>query len=597
MWIVAIVLTALAVMPALAAPRIDAVAAGDPTDTSIVLWTRAADDDRPATVRAEVATDPGFTRIVRRVALRTAPDDDFTAKVVLDGLRPGTRYHYRFCALRCDPADVGRFSTAPAADAKVRLRFGFTGDADGKYRPYPAAADIADRDLDFFVFLGDTMYESAATGSPATASLSPDADPESSARALRDTMRKYRENIQGVTPNGAADPSGFQGLKRMRQATGHYTTLDNHELGSGALAAGGASPRAAGGNKDLALDINPDGPFNNKTLAFQALTRAFYAYHPTRVSITGTEGRVSGPMVVIPSDPRSHGTPRNWFAQTWGANAIYIQTDGRTYRDARLMLPDAPRPQPGADDTGPRADNPGRTMLGRTQLAWLKATLLAAQQAGITWKFVTVSSPLDHVGKAIPVEGSRWPALGTQYQDGKSWVGGYRAERNDLLGFIVANGIRNVVFLTTDDHFVRVTTLHYQGPDGAMRPVPGAIHIVSGPIGAGGPDAFLPTSQDKVEQALARRQRMLSETGAPSTGLPADFPGLTVTQRRFGAAGGPPRPLDFYLPDVFAYTTLQVDPDGTLVVDTFGIVAYPPNRYPQDRPASAHMMGFRIAPR
>ncbi len=593
----AIVLTALIATPALAAPRIDAVAAGDPTETSIVLWARAADGDRPVVLRAEVATDPGFRHLVRQAVLRTTAADDFTAKINLDGLRAGTRYHYRVCALRCDPADTGRFTTAPAADATVRVRFGFTGDADAKYRPYPAAADIGDRDLDFFVFLGDTIYEDKAEGSPAVTTLLPSSDAATVARGFGDYLRKYRENILGVTTSGSADPAGVQGLKAMRQATGHYTMLDNHELGSGALAAGGASPSAAGGNKDPALDINPAGPFNNQTPAFRAVSRAFHAYHPTRVSIGDKDGPITGAVVVTPSDPRSHGTPRNWFAQNWGAHAVYIQTDGRTYRDARLMRADVTAPGPAADDSGPRADNPGRTMLGRTQMAWLKTTLLAAQQAGTTWKFVALSTPIDQVGTGIPVEGSRWPAAGTQYQDGKSWAGGYRAERNELLGFITANGIRNVVFLTTDDHFVRVTTLRYQAADGSTQPVPGAIHIVSGPIGAGGPDSFLPTSQAKVQAALDRRQRTLAETGAPSTGLPADFPGLTVTHRRFGDQGGPARPGDFYVPDHFAYTTLQVDPDGTLNVDTFGIVAYPPNQFPQDRRPTSRVMGFRIAPR
>lgn len=50
----ALILPLLLAVPALAAPRIDAIAAGDPTETSAVLWARAADGDQPVTLRAEV---------------------------------------------------------------------------------------------------------------------------------------------------------------------------------------------------------------------------------------------------------------------------------------------------------------------------------------------------------------------------------------------------------------------------------------------------------------------------------------------------------------------------------------------------------------
>lgn len=571
-------------------PNIHAIAAGDPTETSVMLWARAEEAGGPVTVRAEVATDPGFTAIIQSATAMTVAADDMTVKIPVDGLRPATRYHYRFCVRACDPADVGRFNTAPGRDSNARVRFGFTGDADGRFRPYPAAADIGSRNLDFFIMLGDAIYETAATGSPAVIRLTQGASVSQAEQGLVDYFRKYRENSLGVTPDGAVTLAGQQGLRPMRQATGLYTMLDNHELGSGDLQAGGAPPKARGFNSDPALDTNETGPFNNRTLAFRVMEKAVYAYHPTRSSIVGAPAtglHVTGPVVDQPSDPRMHQTPRNWFAQGWGRHAVYIQTDGRTYRDARLGAPG------GGEDTGPRADNPGRTMLGRTQMAWLKQTLLVEQQAGRTWKFVAISSPIDQVGTGEPVPNSRWPAPGTQNQDGKSWFGGYRAERNELLGFIAGNRITNVVFLTTDDHFVRVTTLQYQTSSGAMAAVPGAFQIVSGPIGAGGPDAFPGHDRVAIEQALTLRQAKLAALNQPPMGLPATFPGLTVLHRRFGPQGGDPQPLDFFLPDQFAYTTLDVDPDGALTIETFGINAYKANTFPQNSHQGAGQGGER----
>ena len=145
---------------------------------------------------------------------------------------------------------------------------------------------------------------------------------------------------------------------------------------------------------------------------------------------------------------RSDGTPQLYFAQQWGANCIYIQTDDRSYRDIRLAKPGNSGP---IDDIGPRADNPNRTMLGATQLQWLKSTLEQAQRDGIPWKFVAISSPIDEVGKASATgKLSDGQPDRSQSPDGKSWWGGYRSERNQLLKFIADNHIEHVVFLTTD---------------------------------------------------------------------------------------------------------------------------------------------------
>jgi phosphodiesterase/alkaline phosphatase D-like protein len=190
--------------------------------------------------------------------------------------------------------------------------------------------------------------------------------------------------------------------------------------------------------------VNNTGSYNNKTLALQTIEKSYLDYHPTRVAILGSPASgyaLVGPQVIAPTDPRSNGTLQLYFAQQWGANSIYVQTDDRSYRDIRLAKLAGNRT---IDDVGSRADSPERTMLGSTQLQWLEATLLQAQQDRIPWKFVVISSPIDQVG-------------GAPVQDGKSRWGGYRSERDRLLKFIADNRIGHVVFLATDDHQTRVT--------------------------------------------------------------------------------------------------------------------------------------------
>jgi hypothetical protein len=234
------------------------------------------------------------------------------------------------------------------------VKFGFSGDADGRFRPYPSIANLATQKLDFFVFLGDAMYETASTGSPAVPVISgPTVDPTQLSEGLKAYDNKYLENVLGVDPaTGRPSASGQQSLQPMLAATGSYTLLDNHELGNRSLQSGGAPPSAPPETTDPAFDVNTTGSYDNKTAAFQTVEKSFLDFHSTRAALLGDPAggyTLSGPQVTAPADPRSNGTPQVYFAQQWGANCIYIQTDDRSYRDIRLAKPGNRGP---IDDTG-----------------------------------------------------------------------------------------------------------------------------------------------------------------------------------------------------------------------------------------------------
>ncbi|MBS0644005.1 MAG: alkaline phosphatase D family protein [Proteobacteria bacterium] len=563
--------------------RFHGVAAGDMTATDVILWTRAEDDGDAAGVTAQVATDPSFASLVASASGATVPTNNNTLKLAIGGLTTGQTYYYRFvdAAAPATTSAVGRFTTAPTASQSRPVRFGFSGDADGMWRPFPSIATIAERRLDFFIFLGDTIYETKSDGSPATPRLTQADSAAAWQGALAAYNRKYNENIQRVGPDGTPGGDGQAGMTPLFLATGLYVLLDNHELGNRSLQAGGAPAalvESAALPTQSQFDINPTGPFNNQTTGFLTLLKAFYNNLPSRVDIVGTPAggdlAVTGPTVAAPDDPRSHGTPRHFFAQQWGPHAVYIQTDNRSYRDARLWQ------KPLADDTGPRADNPDRTMLGRTQLAWLKQTLRAAQAAGTTWKFVAISSPIDQSGDR---------------QDGKSWYGGYRAERNDLLRFIAEEGIRHVVFLATDDHYSRAARLRYAAPDGTLRDLPDSFLLVTGPIGAGGPDQVTDHGFPAIRQMAAEWDRSITAVGGPPIGL-AGMAGLRDVFREGSPdAATNPSAVDFFSADTFAYTVLEVAPDGILTVQTWGLDSYARNTFRKQLPVRA-LMGFTLAP-
>jgi phosphodiesterase/alkaline phosphatase D-like protein len=536
------------------------VAAGDATTNSEILWTRTVDaatkQGISTTATVQVATDDKFANIVKTFTGVTDANRDYTLKIDATGLASGTKYFYRFVTPGVDISPVGTFKTALAADVKGPVRFGFSGDVDGLMRPYPATADFGKLNLDFFAFIGDTIYETGSKGSVTAADAV--ADP---ARALIDYRAKYLENLQ-PTKDG-----GFAGLQTFFASQGNYTSLDNHELGNKQLINGGApaslAPNAGNGTADTTLDVNKTGTFINDTVGFQTLERAYLDYQPIREKI-----------VAAPTDARTDGTVQLYNANQWGQNVVYINTDTRSYRDVRLKT------SAGADDTGARADNADRTLLGKTQLAWLKQNLLDAQKNGTIWKFVSVTDPIDQIG-----------AIGSGEDGGKSWIGGYRAERNDLLKFIADNGIKNVVFLSADDHQNRINEITYLdniNDPKSVKVLASALSIVDGPLGATGPDTITDHSFANIKKLADDLAAKQTAAGVNPIGLSANFAGLkNVVREGDPTADTTRQAVDFYSPDTFNYTTFDVSADGkTLNVNVQGINSYAKDTNPEPSAAN-----------
>ena len=558
-----------------AATIFDAVAAGDASANDAILWTRATDALTPGNIAltAQISTAANFSTI--NFSLNGSTDSinhDSILKLNPTGLASGTQYYYRFIASDTTVSPIGTFKTAPAANSKTALHFGFSGDADGKFRPYQLTKNFGTNNLDFFVFLGDTMYESASTGSAATIDTGPNFN--NTAQILTDYRRKYLEQLKPVNSGGQS------GLTQLFAGQGNYTVLDNHELGIRQFINGGASqgtPVGKGVTGTNSADfVNTTGAFINKTNGFKTLVQAYSEYQPIKET-----------LVSAPGDARTDGTQKLYNANQWGKNALYLNLDDRSYRDVQMKVPGT-----NVDDTGVYAgnnthgDDPNRTMLGATQLTWLQQQLLTAQGNGTKWKIISVSAPIDQRG-ALP------SGVNTQSDSPdsmKSWIGGYRAERNKILKFIADNNIENVVFLSTDDHESRVNELMYQPNPASTNTavVPHAFTIVAGPLGAGGPDAISNHSAANISAIAAALAAQQTLTGVEPVGLNANFPGLHNVFRRFdGSADINRSAFDFYSPDTENYTTLDISADGnTLSVTNLGITSYNQNVFPEYNPAS-----------
>lgn len=137
------------------------VASGDPLQDRVILWTRVTPVDAQTSqldVSWEIAEDAAFRRKVRRGGTSTGPERDFTVKVDVTGLRPMTRYHYRFrCGEQTSP--VGQTQTLPAGkvDDLVIAVASCALYSGGFFNGYREIARL-DR-VDLVLHLGDYIYE------------------------------------------------------------------------------------------------------------------------------------------------------------------------------------------------------------------------------------------------------------------------------------------------------------------------------------------------------------------------------------------------------------------------------------------------------
>ncbi len=231
------------------------VASGDPTATTLIIWTRVAPsiDATPGSgqgaatpVSWQVATDAAFKKIVKQGTCTTSPDSDHTVKVDVTGLAPYTRYFYRFSAAG-QTSVVGRAQTAPDVAGKVHaLRFALVSCSNFTGGYFTAYRQIAKRtDLDFVLHVGDYIYEYANAPSdgpdgrygPAELIGKRDVLPENTLLSLKDY--RLRHALHKADPDAQA----------AHQAMPWITIFDDHEVANNSWE-GGAENQPAGTTRE-----------------------------------------------------------------------------------------------------------------------------------------------------------------------------------------------------------------------------------------------------------------------------------------------------------------------------------------------------------
>ncbi len=308
------------------------VASGSPTAQSVVLWTRLIFSDAtpspadaftfapaaqhpPMDVAWEIADDEGFAHVVQSGIVTASEALAHSVHVEVTGLTPDRWYFYRFRAGDA-LSPVGRTRTAPA-DGADNARFSLAFAACQQYEQgwYSAYRDMAERDLNLVVHLGDYIYEksygaqhvrSHGTGAP------------SLLFEYRDRYALYK-----------SDPD----LQLAHARFPWLFTWDDHEVVDNYGA--DASP----------TDRNPEAFRKRRAAAYQA----WYEHMPV-------------PPLAAPKfdDLRVYGHHR------FGNLLDLTLLDARQYRDP---APEAPQP----------ADPDRYSMLGAEQEAWFDRTMQAGR--------------------------------------------------------------------------------------------------------------------------------------------------------------------------------------------------------------------------
>lgn len=143
------------------APFYHGVASGDPLGNSVIIWTRISIGGiEDVLVDWEMATDQEMKNIVVKGREKTSATRDYTIKVDVEGLEPGTDYYYRF-SHKGKNSIVGHTRTS-GTDKNGNLNLAFASCSNyewGYFNNYRLMS--FDKSLDAVVHLGDYIYEYA----------------------------------------------------------------------------------------------------------------------------------------------------------------------------------------------------------------------------------------------------------------------------------------------------------------------------------------------------------------------------------------------------------------------------------------------------
>jgi len=340
------------------------VASGDPLADAVILWTRVTppetEEEREQSegmdVEWRVALDADMAEIVVGGIETTDSSRDFTVKVDVIGLEPGTTYYFDF-GVRGLRSVVGRTRTLPAEGAS-RARIAVTSCANYPAGYFNVYRIIAERtDVDLVVHVGDYLYEfpNGSLGDGTAIGRLPSPDHE--ALSLEDYRTRHAQY--------KADPD----LQELHRQHPFIAVWDDHEVADNAYRSGADNHQS-----------DSEGDWEARK---ESATRAYFEWMPIRAFSPGDMQRV-------------------YRAFKFGDLFDLIMLDTRLAgRDALISG--------NCDVEG--IQDATRTLLGSEQEEWLLSELRASSARGARWHLVgqqVMFGQLSDLARGCVTEPDQW---------------------------------------------------------------------------------------------------------------------------------------------------------------------------------------------
>jgi alkaline phosphatase D len=301
-------------------PFYHGVASGDPLSDRVIIWTRVTPEDsvNKIAVRWEIAEDKNFKKTSKKGSAITSPSKDYTVKVDVTGLKPGTKYYYRFSAFN-KTSMVGETKTI--ASSKIdSLKFAVVSCSNWEFGYFNGYDRIAEKDVDAVIHLGDYIYEHQP-GGYGNKNVDRKHLPAREIVTLQDYRTRYSQYHLDA------------GLRKMRQRHPLIAIWDDHEIANNSFVSG-------------AQNHQPDT--EGDYVARKAAARqAYYEWLPIR------EGE------------------KHYRKFSFGNFADLLMLDERL--EGRTQQVD--------NFQDPTISDPSRSMLGAEQLKWFQANLRTSKSA------------------------------------------------------------------------------------------------------------------------------------------------------------------------------------------------------------------------
>ncbi len=376
-------------------PFYHGVASGDPLTDRVIIWTRITPDSGVSALKNvnwQVATDSLFKSVVKSGIFTTYSSIDYTVKVDVTGLQPGTTYYYAF-SYQGTYSLTGRMRTA--SNNANHLRFAVVSCNNYEAGFFNGFKKIGQRnDIDAVIHLGDYIYEyqPKGYGDSLTGRF---VEPAKEIVTLDDYRTRY--SVYRLD----------QDLRYAHQQQTFISIWDDHESTNDSYKDGAENHQSNEGDWQTRKEISK---------------RVYFEWMPIREE---------------------------------SSNSIYRKISYGSMLDLIMLdtrLEGRVKPPTNFDDI----DIPARTMLGKTQYNWfinnLKTSTAKWKVIGNQVLFSDMNvgfGAVNSQGQPAITDINAIRAVENLFVD--NWDS-YPTERNSIMDTIKNRNIKNTIFLTGDSH-------------------------------------------------------------------------------------------------------------------------------------------------